>query len=84
MRVSGSLCSSEIMFFSEGGAGTPRCTLKASPWACRGPWYGSCPMMTTLIWSNGHRLSAVKIWSSGGNIVCCLFSPSRNRINAWK
>ena len=31
-----------------GGGGTGLWTLKQSPWAWLGPWYGSCPKMTTF------------------------------------
>lgn len=39
-----------VPFAYLGGIATPGGTLKQSPCACLGPWYGSWPMITTLIW----------------------------------
>lgn len=36
------------MFSKLSGDGTGLWTLKQSPWAWLGPWYGSCPKMTTF------------------------------------
>ena len=56
-----SSCSSEKMFLSEGGGSTPFCTEKQSPCACPGPWYGSCPRITTLVASKLVYFSALKM-----------------------
>ena len=61
-----SCCISWKMFRSDGGNGVPSCTLKHSPCACPGPWYGSWPRMTTLTWSMGVCWNALKISLPGG------------------
>jgi hypothetical protein len=35
----------------------------------RGPWYGSCPMITTFTFSNGHASNAENICFGGGQII---------------
>ena len=41
-----------------GGGGTGLWTLKQSPWAWLGPWYGSCPKMTTFTCE--HQTARIK------------------------
>lgn len=38
-----------------GGGGTGLWTLKQSPWAWLGPWYGSWPKMTTFTWKQEQK-----------------------------
>ena len=55
------------MFTSDGGGFTPRRTEKHRPCAWPGPWYGSCPRMTTRVSAYGVRCSAWNTSSAGGN-----------------
>src|SRR3712207_4402769 len=61
-----SLASSLKMFTSERGGGTPGCTENASPCACPGPWYGSCPSSSTRTRSYGVSRNAEKRSASEG------------------
>lgn len=72
------------MLTSEGGKGMPSFTEKHKPCACPGPWYGSCPMITTFTRSNGQRLKALNISLPGGNIRCWVYSFLTNSVKARK
>ena len=72
-----SLFISLKMFCNEGGWSMPSGTEKQSPCACPGPWYGSCPRMTTLVCSAGQWSKALKMSFPGGYIFVVLYSFSR-------
>ena len=55
-----------VVQISDGGTRTPSGTEKHSPCAWPGPWYGSCPRITTLTWSSGVSSSARSRWPRGG------------------
>ena len=69
------------IFRSDGGSFTPGATENAKPCAWPGPWYGSCPRMTTLTRSSGVNSSARK--GCGGYTAapcasrCCTKRPRR-------
>ena len=74
-----SLASSRNTLRSDGGGGTPGETEKANPCACPGPWYGSCPTITTRTFSIGHALRASKIWDCGGYTTLPLWRSSSRK-----
>jgi len=49
-----------------GGTATPGLTEKDNPCPCPGPWYGSCPTMTTLTSASVVVLYAEKTSCGGG------------------
>ena len=53
------------------------------PWACRGPWYGSCPRITTFTLEMGHACVHVHTWSSGGYTMWEDLSFTRNWLS-WE
>ena len=84
------------MFFKLGGGGVGRNTENDNPWAWFGPWYGSCPRITTLnkiqflwvtktLWWNLNF--AKTFWCPSENILDCRvnrFSVSFLRNEFWK
>ncbi len=69
VKPSTSVLNSLYMFRKLGGVVTPTLTLKQRPWACPGPWYGSCPSMTTLTSCMEQVRVQLKTSSGGGNTV---------------
>src|SRR5690606_81249 len=59
---------------SEPGNGTPAGTLKLSPCARPGRWYGSWPRMSTRACSGEHRRKAANRSGSGGQTSCSAYS----------
>ena len=59
---------------------TPRRTEKHSPWAWRGPWYGSWPRISTRVSAYGVRCSAANTSSGGGYTVVRSRSAAHERL----
>ena len=72
------------MFWSDGGILTPFGTLKERPIASPGLWYGSCPIITILIFSIGQVIKALKIKSFGGYTIASSYSLSTKDSNLLK
>ena len=57
------------LLIKEGGILFPRSTEKARPWACPTPWYGSCPIITTLVDSKLVSFKALNVLLASGYIT---------------
>ena len=79
-----SSCSSLKIFCKLGGTGTPGRTEKHMPCACPGPWYGSCPMITTFVVSSGHWAKHENISGLSGYTSLTLRSASTRFISRRK
>mmetsp|Transcript_11363 Transcript_11363/g.34434 ORF Transcript_11363/g.34434 Transcript_11363/m.34434 type:complete len:377 (-) Transcript_11363:1145-2275(-) len=84
VRAPVSARSSLNMLRRDGGFWMLPSTLKDSPCACPGWWYGSWPRITTLVSWSGQRRSALNTFSRGGKIVRLWYSAARKLMRSRK